>query len=191
MHIYKNQREKLNQYVGSYLEELIHQDGEDFLWYHDYFMSNYKNLLIPYDFNSEDVMNSKILFESEFARQFPGKTFSKEIKFDQLTEHLKELFTIYHHEKFLLEFEKARKLFELIYTQYMVPPEDGKYELTYVLDCLREEKIVDGKKYIELGITVSSLKKNTKKNGKHGKPENARPVMTLLTTNLEKPMQYI
>lgn len=73
----------------------------------------------------------------------------------------------------------------------MVPPEDGKYELTYVLDCLREEKIVDGKKYIELGITVSSLKKNTKKNGKHGKPENARPVMTLLTRNLEKPMQYI
>lgn len=163
MYIYKNQREKLNQYVGSYLEELIQEDSENFLCYHDYFMSNYKNLLIPHDFDSKDVIKSKNLFETEFAKQFPGKTFSKDIKFDQLSAHLKELFTIYNHEKFLLQFEKARENFELIYTQYMVPPEDGKYELTYVLDCLREEKIVDGKKYIELGITVPQPKEEHKK----------------------------
>jgi len=47
--IYKNQREESIRYVASYLEQVITSDGNDFAWWQEYFVENYKTLLVPHD----------------------------------------------------------------------------------------------------------------------------------------------
>lgn len=154
MQLYKSQREEQSTYISTYLEELLLSDGEVFTYYQDYFLENYKDLLVPHDFDLSEVKKSKQRYESLFASIFPGKVFRKDISFEQFPKELKDAFTVYHHEEFLLRFEKARKDFNLIYLEYIVPVNEKDREVTFVLDSMRDEKIVDGKKYIELGITV-------------------------------------
>ncbi len=154
LQLYKSQREEESTYISTYLEELLISDGEVFTYYQDYFLENYKDLLVPHDFDLSEVKKSKQRYESLFASIFPGKVFRKDIPFEQFPKELKDAFAIYHHEEFLLRFEKARKDFKLIYLEYIVPVNEKDREVTFVLDSMRDEKIVDGKKYIELGITV-------------------------------------
>lgn len=162
---YKLEREESIQYVASYLDNLLLTEGENFAYYQKYFLSHYRDILIPLNFGTTEIQLSKKNYEKLFSESYPGKVLGKDISFEELSDEVKLAFTIYHHEYFLDKFEKARKLFNLIYVEYIIPFESTETEtldVMYALDALRDERIVDGKKYIELGITVPHKLKNHK-----------------------------
>ncbi len=153
---YKLEREKSIQEVATYLENILLRDGEDFVWYLDYFLAHSDTLLIPMDFGQPEIEASRNHYEKLFAQKYPGKVLGSDISFEELSDDVKEAYTVYKHEYYLDKFEQARESFHLIYTYFLVPqPEE---QVTYALDALREarEEEVDGKKYIELAITVEN-----------------------------------
>ncbi|MCR4821920.1 MAG: GGDEF domain-containing protein, partial [Treponema sp.] len=161
--IYKNQREKSIQYVATYLEDIILADGDNFRSYQKYFMKNYSDILVPHDFTADDIPLAKAKFDYLFSQNYPGKILGVDITFDELSEETKNALALYYHEYFLDMFEKARIRFDLIYVEYIVPNDDLLH-VTYMLDSIREKKIVDGKDYLELGITVENpIEKNHEK----------------------------
>ena len=59
MQLLKQQREESTRYVASYLEEVITCDGEDFLWWQQYFVEHYKELLVPHDFGAKEIQEAR------------------------------------------------------------------------------------------------------------------------------------
>ena len=144
--------------VAAYLELVLTIDGDDFIYWHDYFVPNCANLNIPHDFSEEDVLNARNDFDELFEQKYPGKILGKDITFEELSEDVKIAYTVYNHEYYLLLFEQAKERFNLAWVEFIVPVEelpDNSMNVMYALDCLRDERIVDGNKYIQLGITVN------------------------------------
>lgn len=153
IHLYKTQREKSIRYVASYLEQVLTSDGYDFAWWQEYFLQKYKELNIPHNFGEKEILESRHKFENLFAKKYPGQILGIDISFKDLSDEVKAAYTIFKHEYYLNMFEEARKRFELAYTEYIIP-DSASGSIMYALDAMRDSKIVDGKKYIELGITV-------------------------------------
>ena len=152
--LYKKQREESIRYVASYLEEVITSDGEDFAWWQDYFVKNYKNLNVPHGFGPKEIQEARHEYENLFTKNYPGKILGVDISFSELSEEVKSAYTIYRHEYYLDKFEQARDRFDLAYVEYIIP--DSKAgTIMYALDAMRDEKVVGTQKFIELGITVS------------------------------------
>ena len=151
---YKLEREESIQQVASYLEEVLTADGNDFAYYQKYFLAHKDTLKVPHGFTAYDVQIAREKYEELFSQQYPGKIIGRNISFDELSDEVKEAYTVYKHEYYLNHFEQARIRFNLAYTEYIVP-ESRTNEVMYVLDVMRDERLVDGKKYIELGITVT------------------------------------
>lgn len=152
--LYKQQREESIRYVASYLEEVITSDGSDFLWWQKYFVEHYKELLVPHDFGPKEIQEARHKYENLFLKKYPGMILGVDISFDELSEDVKTAYTVYKHEYYLDKFEQAKQRFNLAYVEYVIPNIADK-SIMYALDALRDAKIVDDEKYIELGITVT------------------------------------
>lgn len=153
MGLYKTQREESIRYVASYLEEVLTSDGEDFAWWQEYFVKNYKQLNVPHGFGAKEIQEARHKYENLFAKNYPGKILGVDVSFNELSEEVKIAYTIYKHEYYLDKFEQARQRFDLAYVEYIIP--DSKAgTIMYALDSMRDEKLVGTQKYIELGITV-------------------------------------
>ena len=153
INLYKEQREESIRYVASYLEEVLTSDGDDFAWWQEFFVKNYKDLNVPYNFGANEIQQARHKYENLFSKAFPGKILGIDIAFNDLPKEIKAAYTIYKHEYYLDKFEQACKRFKLAYVEYLIP-DSNTGQIMYALDALRDEKIVNGKKYIELGITV-------------------------------------
>ncbi len=153
MHLYKSQREESIRYVASYLEQVVTSDGDDFAWWQEYFVQNYKDLNIPHNFGEKEIQESRHKFENLFAKKYPGQILGIDLPFKELSKDVKTAYTIFKHEYYLNKFEEACQRFELAYTEYIIP-NSANGSIMYALDAMRDPKFVDGKKYIDLGITV-------------------------------------
>ncbi len=161
--LYNDQLEENAKSISTYLENILSSDGLDFVYYQEYFLSHTDTLKVPLTFSEYEAEESRKNFCKLFATRYPGKVLGKDIAFFELDEDIKEAFTIYKHEYYLLRFEKAREDFNLLYTEYIVPSKDKENHVIFTLDGMRDERIIDGKKYIELGITVPQPPKEHKK----------------------------
>ncbi len=158
---YKAEREKSVKQVASYLEKVLTVDGNDFAYWQEYFYPNTQKLLIPYTFDETSIRLARKKYEQLFAQKYPGKMMGIDISFNELSDDVKYAYTVYKHEYYLEKFEQARERFNLAYVEYVIPEvlEDGEtLSVMYALDAMRDVRIVDDKKYIELGITVEHKK---------------------------------
>ncbi|MBB5225129.1 GGDEF domain-containing protein [Treponema ruminis] len=151
--LYKQQREESIRYVASYLEDVLTSDGEDFAWWQEYFLKNYKDLNIPHDFGPKEIQQARHKYEKLFSQNYPGIIPGIDIAFSELPKEIKTAYTIYKHEYYLYKFEQACKRFNLAYVEYIIP-DVNTGRIMYALDAMRDEKIINGEKYIELGISV-------------------------------------
>lgn len=161
MSSYKQEREASIKQVAAYLEKVLTIDGEDFVYWQEYFYPNTADLLVPLDFDEKTIFESRENYEKLFSEKYPGKVLGKDIAFSDLSEDVKRAYTVYKHEYYLEQFEQARSRFNLAYVEYIIPevlPDGMTLSCMYALDAMRDERIVDGKKYIELGITVDHKK---------------------------------
>ena len=149
---YKQQCEDNIKHLATYLEELVSADGENFVNFQEYFLVHYEEILIPHDF-AGDYQPEQKKFEALFASQYPNKTFGVDVKFSELSEEVKLAYTIYKFEYWLNTFEKARDSFGIKYAYYLTPAKENLH-MYWMIDAVRDERIVDGKTYIRLCIDV-------------------------------------
>ncbi len=151
---YKAQKVEDIRNIGDYLERLIHEAGEEFVVYQDYYMKHFAEANIPYDFS--EYITAQRKYESLLAQQLPrANGDGKKFDFDSFSDEAKMAYFIYIHEYWLLTFENARKTFNLPYTYYLVPKEE-QYHMVYMIDGERSHKGPDGSKaesgdYLYLG----------------------------------------
>ena len=130
--------------VGYYLEKLIQDSAEEFLYYQKYYMEHFADVDVPYDFDDYNLAQRKMLMmlfnsKNEIFDSDAG------INPDAFSDEEKKAYFIYTHEYWLLTFEHAREAFNLPYTYYIVPKED-EYKMVYMIDGERSYKGPDGKK---------------------------------------------
>ena len=153
--IYQEQQEEKLQDIAGYLGTVLQADGDDFSIYQEYFMAHHDKMDVPVDFDDEDALEARNRYETLFSEQYPGKTLGQDITFAELSPQVQNAFAVYHHERYLLLFEKARDNFDLIYTYYIVPTEEPLV-MCYILDAVRELREPSGET-IDLGQMVEEI----------------------------------
>lgn len=159
MSLYKQQREESIQYVANYIESRIIADGLDFRNFQKYFIAHSGDLRIRPNFDQNNVDRDRELYETLFAQKYPGKSLYYDIKFDDLTEDIKKIYTIYAYKYYALLFEEAAKSFNLAYTYYVTPgPEpDTMY---WSIFSLREATEINGQTILLLNALVPNSHTN-------------------------------
>ncbi len=122
--------------VGDHLVEMIMEDPDDFVDYMDYYKAHYQDLRIPCDFSQ--WRTARDAFFKAFAEEYPGKTFGTDIRRDEMSDDLQNLFYTFRHEYYLLMFEQVRKSYGLPYSYFLLCDDETKYT-TYMIDGERTE----------------------------------------------------
>lgn len=146
--LYKRQCGQEIQNLGAYLSSLMKAQGQDFVNYQNYYMNNFADVNIPFDFHEYTTAENE--WNQIFNEEYPDKIFGKDIQFSELSDEAKKAWFIKMHEYWLLTFEQARVDFNIPYTYYLVPKEEVK-NVVYMIDGERTEKFENGKSYIFLG----------------------------------------
>ena len=150
--LYKEQCELNVKRIAEHLEHLMSAEGEDFIVMQDYYMKNHNRMMIPHDF-SGDYHPDKLKFEQMFAEAYPDKIFKIDVTFDELPDELKMAYVLYKYEYWLNVYEKAKIDFGLEWLYYMVPTQEP-FHMVYMIDILREKKVMNGVECIALGGDV-------------------------------------
>lgn len=150
--IYMKQNEQRLKNIVEYLAQLTLIDGDEFVAYQQIMLEYGDEIMVPFDFDG-DYHHAKLKFYEAFNEVYPGKAPGIDVLYTDMPENLKILYGVYKHEYWLHIFEIARDSFEIDYCYYVVPTGEGLH-VYYVIDAVREEKEVDGEKYILLNYEV-------------------------------------
>ncbi len=150
--IYKTQCEEHLVHIAQHMEHLLKTEGKVFDDAMHYFVQHKDDILVPidYDGNWQPFWHD---FITGFRTKYPGKTLGIDMNFTDMDADLQRTCAIYMHRKWLAIFEEATKDFHIKYIYYLMPSEKPLY-MFWVIDCVREEKVVNGKKYIDLCTEV-------------------------------------
>ena len=146
--IYEQRLEESVRQLTQYLQVLIKADGDDFVQYQTYMLEHSDEVLVPLDYDG-NYLPAQEEYERLFADQYPGKSLGSDISFDELSVEVKNAFAVYTHEYWLYVFESAAKIFGADYAYYVTPTGEPDH-IYYIIDGVRDEKVVDGKSYIDL-----------------------------------------
>ena len=151
--IFKAQKEDSLQSVASYLSKRLASEGEEYVYFQQYFINHFEDMQLPVDFSYSDELNSKIKFETLFNAEYAGKKLGIDVAFNDMSEKVKEAFAIWKYEKYLLMFEEAKEDFGMIYAYSVLPTaKDDSLEIFYITDDVREKRESDG--FFYLGAQV-------------------------------------
>ena len=151
--LYKRQREESIQYVADHLETRVMADGDDFLHFHNYFMSRYSELKIELDFDQDSVDRDREIYETLFAKAHPGRILGTDIQFEELSDEIKRAYTIYNWEYYTLLFEETAKAFNIAYAYYIVPTGEPEHMYWPIVN-IRESDPSLGEKWMLLNEDV-------------------------------------
>ena len=104
--LYKKQKEESIQHIADFLQSRIVADGEDFIYFQDYFIPNYEKFKIEMDFNQNTVDHDREIYEKMFAEAFPGKVLGRDVNFSDFSDELKHAYSVYNFEYYTLMFEE-------------------------------------------------------------------------------------
>ena len=151
--IYSKQREESILYVADYLEKLIKLDDDDFLVFQDYFIEHYKEYKIPRNFGLDEINESRELYETLFARQYPGMVFGKDISFEEVSKEVKDAYAIWNYEYYRYTFEEAAPSFNIAYSYYLVPTGEPEH-MYWFLDIGRDASDIYGEDWLALCLDI-------------------------------------
>ena len=152
-HIYSKQREESIQYVADYLEKLIKLDDDDFLVFQDYFIEHYREYKIPRNFGLDEINESRELYETLFAQQYPGMVFGKDISFEEVSKEVKDAYAIWNYEYYRYTFEQAAPSFNIAYSYYLVPTGEPEH-MYWFLDIGRDASEIYGEEWLALCLDI-------------------------------------
>ena len=138
--------------ISTELEAILSNDKDNLQNYLNWVRVHHDELSIPTDFDSWN--GAKDAFDRAFAEKYPGKSFGREVRFDELTDDLKHLFATYYCEYTIILFEQFRESFNLPYTYFVVPTGNGD-DCMYIVGAERfTETGPDGKERLMICDTV-------------------------------------
>ncbi|MCR5592045.1 MAG: PP2C family protein-serine/threonine phosphatase [Lachnospiraceae bacterium] len=149
--IYYNQNMELLAKVNTFIGGEMNEDIDEFAALQEYFDAHSSEMLIPYEY-SELLDDYFLEFRSAFKKNYPDSVFGKDVRYDQLDDETAALYFRYLYLKYLILFDDIRDEFKLDYAYYIYPTGD-KYTMCFMFDGPRDEKVVDGQSYLDLGIT--------------------------------------
>ena len=136
--------------VTRYLRDLMASDGEEFAVLQRYFLAHSDEMMVPYDF-AGGYTEAYAAFYQAFVRAYPGKALGTDVAFDELSDELQNVYATAAFERWLTAFECAKREFDVEYVYYIVPGKESRH-MVYVIDGVREERVVGDETFIELGI---------------------------------------
>ena len=145
--IYKEQCEEHLINIAHHLEHLVEAEGQPFYDFQQYYIDHKDSVLIRHDFNG-DWMPDYTAFTDLMHTHHPNQILGKTIAFPELDEEVKMAYTVYMAKKWLSIFEGTAKSFSIHYAYYLVPSKKP-LNMYWVIDAVREERFVDGIKYID------------------------------------------
>ena len=151
MSIYMDQCEKNAHNICSYMQLLMEDEKEDFIQYQKYVIKHKDEILLPMDFDGYEKYQDEFL--KIYESYYPEKTLNIDIKLSELNDEVLRAYFTYRHAYWLTIFEQAREAFNLKYTYYVVPVEEGSYYMTFLIDAVREAR-EDNPEYINIGIVA-------------------------------------
>lgn len=132
--IYRRQCEQSIRNAGEYLTGMIESEGSSFAEYLENYEKYYTKMRVPVDFT--DYNSAQNEFYGKLSEAFPGKTYGKDITFDELPEELKLKYLEATYERWYLAFEQATAKLGVAYAYCMTMDESRDY-VTYVTDVER------------------------------------------------------
>ena len=149
---YMKQNEQRLMNIVDYLTRLMEMDGVEFVYYQAAMLEYSDEILIPYDFDG-DYHPAKVAFYNAFDEIYNTKALGTDVTYDEMSKELKILYGTYKHEYWLHVFETARDSFGIDYCYYTVPTGED-LNVYYMIDALREKRVVDGNDYILLNLEI-------------------------------------
>ena len=159
--IYKAQCEDSLVNIAQHLKMLVESEGRLFLDFQRYFIAHKDDILVPidYDGNWQPLWYN---FVRLFREKHPDKILGLDIHFNDLDPSVQRAYALYMHGKWLNIFETTPKNFNIHYAYYLVPSEKPLY-MYWMIDAVREVKVVNNKNYIDLCTEVEEpLEKHQK-----------------------------
>ena len=115
---YKNQCLEKARALDSYLANLMQADSHDAVHYIDYYMDNYRDIKMKWDFDEYQTAFEN--FNNLFNEKYPGKTLGVDIQVEDLSDDVQKAYFEYDHQYWVLTFESARDAFGMSYTYFLV-----------------------------------------------------------------------
>ena len=131
--LYENECELKARNIGDYLSQLMGNEKDQFKAVQKWLIERRDEISIPVNFIDPGKDGEK--FQSAFYKEYPERTFGKDVKFGQMPDKLKDMYAIYWFERWQVAFEEARSAFDVPYTYYCVPAEDDN--VYYIFDMTR------------------------------------------------------
>ena len=159
--VYKQQMETSVRNVSTQLAHFLESDGQDFLNLVHYYRDHAEDMRIEYEGNYSlkipDWEPRKTRFDSEYQKRYGFQVLNEDVNFEDMPLELQRLFAEYEWLYCQQIFNDACETYGLAYTYLAVPEEDADtpYTLSYLMDPLSEELVVDGKIYRQLGFSFS------------------------------------
>ena len=156
--VYKEQKETLVRNVGTQLVHFLEGDGQDFLNLAHYYKQHAEDMRIEYkgDYSLEipDWESRKALFDAEFQKMYGFDVLNEDVNFEDMPLELQRLFAEYEWLYCQKVFNDTTASYGLAYTYLAVLEEDAEmpYSLSYLMDPVSEDLVVDGKLYRALGF---------------------------------------
>ena len=145
--------------ISNELEAILLNNEDNLQNYLNWVKVHHEELYVPADFDSWE--EAREAFDRAFAEAYPGKVFGSDIRFDELSDDLKQLFATYYTEYTIILFEQFRASFQIPYTYFVVPTDNGE-NCMYIVDAERfTEKGPDGRERLQIcDLFSDSHKKN-------------------------------
>lgn len=150
--IYQKQCEERLVTIANHLKSLVMSEGAVFADFQRFFIAHKEDIHVPLDYDGHWIPSWQN-FARLFQERHPGKIFGVDMAFTEMDTDVQMACAIALHRKWLALFEKAAKDFGIHYAYYLVPSPKPLH-MYWVIDAVREEKVIDGKKYIELCTEV-------------------------------------
>ena len=149
--IYYKQNMELLAKVNRFVLDEMNEDIDEFAALQEYFDEHSSEILIPYEYS--DLLDEYYReFRTAFKDKYPDMVYGSDIKYDGLDDDTAYLYFRYLYLKYLILFDDVRDEFGLDYAYYVYPTSE-QYTMCFMFDGPRDEKVIDGKSYLDLGIT--------------------------------------
>ena len=144
--IYHRECETTLRNITDQLNDLIVDDGEDFVDVLHY----YDKMHITAD--SDGRYQSYFqAFQKRFAERYPNKTYGVDIHFSEMDEELQAAYAEYRLVYWRTVFGQATDSFDLAYTYFIYP--DSEPNVVYFIDPIPETQEVNGEEEFVLGFS--------------------------------------
>ncbi|HAG70509.1 MAG TPA: hypothetical protein DCL38_11155, partial [Lachnospiraceae bacterium] len=148
---YYNETENNLNSITTYLNDLIVEEGDEFVKLKNYIAKHGDEMRIP----SEKPIDYSVQYENFkrlFSQKHPGKAPGIDIGFDEMDEEVKLAYAEYRFNYWRNVFEEAKDSFNLTYVYFIYPSSED--HMIYYIDPIIAEFEENGKSYIVLNLDV-------------------------------------